>query len=94
MKAIKAIVFAIILMVATPCATFAASTAATVAELVEGCKKTTKTYEYKGEKYVVYIGPRGGKFICVKITRGANKGKYRKQYLPQMMYEKYSPKNK
>lgn len=72
----------IIMFVAFNNVTFAGcKPAATIAEVVEKDKKSGNFHEYHGEKYPIYIGSRGGKYIVVKITRGENKGKYRREYV-------------
>lgn len=83
MRTIKVILFAFMLAFIAPVAMMAKyEPATTVAELVKQ-DKTAGTTVYKGKTYTVYVGVRGGKYIVVQITRGANKGKYRKQYLPK-----------
>lgn len=83
MKTIKVILLAVLFAFIAPSVMMAKyEPATTVAELVKQ-DKTAGTTFYKGKTYTVYVGVRGGKYIVVQITRGENKGKYRKQYLPK-----------
>lgn len=62
--------------------TLSAKSIGTLEEVTENSTKTTQIHTTKdGKKYTIYKGSRGGKFVIKVITRGANKGKYRREYV-------------